>query len=57
MPSKSSDEDLKIQLKKINKKLEEAVKFPQSNPHYVVQVSSEGKILFANKAAENSIFS
>ena len=57
MPNKSSDEDLKIQLKDINKKLEEAVKFPQSNPHYVVQVSSEGKILFANKAAENSIFS
>ena len=57
MPNKSANENLKLQLKEINKKLEESVKFPQANPHYVVQVSSEGEILFANKASENSIFS
>jgi len=57
MSNKPSVEDLKVKLEKINKKLEDAVKFPQSNPHYVIQISSKGKLLFANKASENSIFS
>lgn len=57
MTNKQAIDDLKIQIKEINEKLEAAVKFPQSNPHYVVQVSSKGEILFANEASENSIFS
>ncbi len=57
MSDRLSTEDLKIKLEELNKKLEDAVKFPQSNPHYVIQISSKGKLLFANKASENSIFS
>jgi len=57
MSDRLSTEDLKVKLKELNKKLEDAVKFPQSNPHYVIQISSKGKLLFANKASENSIFS
>ena len=57
MSNKKAINDLKVQIKDINKKLESAVKFPQSNPHYVVQVSSKGELLFANEASESSIFS
>jgi signal transduction histidine kinase len=57
MSNKKTINDLKNQIKTINKKLKSAVKFPQSNPHYVVQVSSKGEILFANEASKSSIFS
>ena len=50
-------ERLKKELEEANTELEEATKFPQSNPHYVTQVSSKGDVLFANKASENTIFS
>ena len=57
MTSESSNiKKLKKQLKSTTKELEEAVKFPQSNPHYVTQISSNGDVLFVNKAAEDTIF-
>ena len=36
---------LEKKLKNVTKELEESAKFPQSNPHYVIQVSSKGELL------------
>ena len=47
---------LEEKLKNVTKELEESAKFPQSNPHYVIQVSSKGELLFANEASKNTVF-
>ena len=47
---------LEKKLKNVTKELEESAKFPQSNPHYVIQVSSKGELLFANEASKNTVF-
>ena len=46
---------LEKKLKNVTKELEESAKFPQSNPHYVIQVSSKGELLFANEASKNTM--
>lgn len=57
MSSKVSTRNLEAELNEYKKKLEDAIKFPQSNPHYVVQVSTNGELIFANKASKDTIFS
>ena len=48
---------LEEKLKEVTKELEKSAQFPQSNPHYVIRVSSKGELLFANKASKNTVFS
>ena len=48
---------LEEKLKEVTKELEKSAQFPQSNPHYVIRVSSKGELLFANEASKNTVFS
>jgi len=42
-------------IKKLEAEIENISRFPDENPHSVIRVSFDGKLLFANSAAKNSI--